>query len=326
MLAYFISFKTFETYDKSTPYSWEVPLYTAYSDGGNITIPQNERKNYSGDWVYISDHLFIVEECSPKEGVIELKVSDPATIFSRKLIFPSSPESTYGNFIANRIKTEFINCPDPAYAISYLSVTNEDTTPFETPKVGQDGLYSLLDVIKAAREKGVVVDFLINKRTLNIRIHTNAESTHNIIFSDGHSTLNDETFSRVKVAKITVLKATEEEGEYESSTWYLGENGSISTSIPAKRVEGDWEYLSIGQDDDPETKAREKFKENISSHKIEFYSDRDYNLWDTIHLKIDNDIMESKIVAIISSSETDRKLYKCGDLATTLTEKVNKKK
>lgn len=325
MLAYFKSFKTFETWGKSTPQSWDVPIFTAYNDGGNVTIPKEEKKNYSGEWIYIAGHLFLIDESNPKDDVVELKVSDPANIFSRKLMYPENPESTFGAFIANRINSEFVHCSDPAYKIDYISVINEDATPFEEPELENDGLYSLLDVIQIARELGVILDFTVSGRTLVITIHTNNGTPHNIIFNDGHSEISDETFSRTKVAKITVLQETEEEGVYSETTWYLSAAGQISSTVPVERAEGDWEYLTIGKDDDPIIKAAEKFSENISSHKIEFFSDKVFNLWDALRVNIDGSIMETKIVSIIASSDTDRLLYKCGDLATTLTEKVNKK-
>lgn len=327
MLAYFKNRKTFRTIGKAAPQSWDVPLIASTSESGTITIPKADKKNYAGEWIYFADHLFLVDESTPKDGLVDLKVSDPAHLFDRQLIYPSNPESTYGAFIASAIQREYINCSDPAYQINYISVSNDDSTPFEEPKLDSARLYSLFDVISTAREKGVVLDFEIAGPTqLRIHIHTNSSPAHNIIFNDGHSELNDETFSRAKTAKITVLQATDEDGVYTVTNWYLSADGTISQSIPAERSDGEWEYLTIGKEDSARVKAAEKFNENISSHKIEFYSDRVYNLWDTVRFKIDGELMVSKIVGIFISSDHIKYLYRCGDLATTLTEKVQKLK
>jgi hypothetical protein len=327
LLAYFKNRKTFRTIGKATPQSWDVPLIASTSESGTISIPAENKKNYSGEWIYFANQLFLVDESTPKDGLVDLKVSDPAHLFDRQLIYPSNPESTYGAFIASAIRREYINCSDAAYQIDYISVNNEDSTPFEEPKLDSANLYSLFDVISTAREKGVVLDFEIAGPTqLNIHIHTNVSPRHNIVFNDGHSELSDETFSRNKTAKITVLKATDTEGVYTTTTWYLSADGEISQTVPSERAEGNWEYLTISKDENARAKAKEKFSENIASHKIEFYSDRIYNLWDTVCFKIDGELTESRIVGIFISSDHIKYLYRCGDLATTLTEKVQKLK
>lgn len=335
MYIFFKNRKDFKTISKSIPQFWDLPIYASTSESGSLTIRNEGRKDYSNDLVYILGHLFLIEESTPENGTISLKLNDPAMLFSRQLIYPDNPESTFGAFIAARITDEFINCSDTAYRIPYLTVVNNDSTEFIAPELQDDKLYSLYDVICQARENGVIIDFLINGSQLKVHIYTNTNAPHNIFFSDGHAELSSESFSNVKVAKITVLKAVEQNSEeieeesgqeYESSDWYLSSTGEVSNTVPSSRAEGDWEYLTISSDEDPEEKAKAKFKENISSHKIEFYSDRKYQLWDTVKFKIDGELFESKIVAVFVSSKYSKYLYRCGDLPTTLTEKVQKMK
>lgn len=316
--------KDFSTTYMAVAQSWDVPFLSSTNETGTVSIPKGKRKDFSGDWLYLDGHLFLIDESSPEDGYIDLKVSDPANLFSRKLYYPDNPASTYGAFIADAIEHDFINCEDSAYAISYLSILDEDDTTFEPPELTDTRLYSLVDIINKAREKGVILDFRILGKTLLIHIYTPAVTPHNVIFSDGHSALESETFSRVKNAKITVLKPTGTSGVYDTTTWYLSVSGEVSQTVPENRADGDWIYLQIEQEEDPETKAKEEFKKNISSHKIEFYSDREFNLWDTVKFKIDDEVLTSSIIAIKGSSDNNRHLYQCGDLATTLTEKVQK--
>lgn len=199
-----------------------------------------------------------------------------------------------------------------------------DTTAFEQPKLPDTKIFSLTDVIAEARKKGVLFNFYISGNKLAIDISSPITIPHNIVFDDGHATLDTETFSRVKTAKISVMKGTDTSGVYTQSVWYLSKSGDVSETVPAERADGDWIYLTIGKDDDPREKALEEFKKNISSHKIEFYSDRVYYLWDTVHFVIDGELLTSSIISAYLSSSNNKYLYKCGDLATTLTEKVQK--
>jgi len=321
---YFKDQKTFKTTEKAIPQNWSIPLLASEYEVGSVTIPQINKKNYAGNWIYISDHLLIVDESTPQNGVVELKVSDPINIFSRDLVYPSNPASTYGEFIKNAIDDNFVNCPDEEYRLSYILVTNEDATPFEEPDMSRTNIYSLIDIVNTGRKKGVVLDFSVDGSLLKIHIHTNSMPIHNVIFSDGHADLDTESFNRVKVAKISVMKATATDGQYDESTWYLSKTGEISETVPAERAEGTWVYLSLNKDDDVEQKVRDKFNENIDSHKIEFYSDRVYNLWDSIKVKVDGELLTTHIVGIYINSDNNRYLYKCGELATTLTDKVKK--
>ena len=318
--------KTFKTIAKAYPQGWEVPILASTHEKGTIIIPLEDRKNFSGDIVFFDNYLFLVDESAPNDGVIELTVSDLVNMFSREIFYPDSFEGTsYGDFIEQAIIDNFINCEDPEYRIDYLEINNIDITTFEPPaNIPDTRLFSLVDVITTAREKGVLFNFYIFGNKLILDISSPITVPHNIVFGDGHSVLETETFSRVKTSKITVLQETGTSGVYNSTTWYMSKSGDISDTVPEDRAEGDWIYIRIGQNDVPRDKASDEFKKNISSHKIEFYSDRSYYLWDTVNFTIDGELMTSSIISVILSSDNKRYLYKCGDLATTLTEKVQK--
>ena len=320
--------KTFATEYKAIAQDWDVPIMASTHERGNISIPLAGRKDFTGDIVYLADHLFLVEESSPKDGAVELTVSDMANLFSRQTIYPENFEGqSYGDFIEQVIMDDFINCEDSAYAISYIDVVNTDTVEFEVPKLDDTKLFSLTDIIATAREKGVVINFYILSNRLVMDISSPVTVPHNVIFDDGRTTLESETFSRVKTAKITTMQDMGTQGDehiFDTKTWYLSKSGDISEEIPDERAEGDWIYLKVTNEEDPREKASEKFKENIQSHKIEFYSDRSYYLWDTVRFTIDGELLESAVISAFLSSDNNRILYKCGDLATTLTEKVQK--
>lgn len=324
MLAYIKDFSTFKTTYMDTPQDWDVPIASSTMEEGTITLPSRGRKDFSHDWIYLDEHIFLIDNSEPNGGVVNLTVSDPANMFSRQLFYPDEPAATYGEFIRDAIVDNFINCDDPAYAVSYIDVNATDRTPFEEPKQDDSGLYSLIDVINAAREKGIAVDFKMVVNRLLVEIYTINSQPHNVVFYDGHAKLEQESYSRATVAKITTVQATASEGEFVIEDWYLDSDGVICDYVPEKRMEGDWKYVTVGKDESPLEKASEEFKNNLGSHKIEFYSDRNYHLWDTVKFQIDGEIFESRIVAKFLSSKNSRWLYTCGDLATTLTEKVQK--
>lgn len=325
MILYVKSHEDFRTTYKAFAQAWDVPVMASTHERGTIIIPLEGRKDFTGDFVFFDNRLHYVDESSPKDGNVELTVSDMANLFSRQMPYPDDPVTTsYGDFIMDIIERYFIICEDPDYAIPYITVSSMDTTPFEAPKLPDTKLFSLTDIIAEARKKGVLFNFFIDGKKLGIDISSPITVPHNIVFDDGHSKLETESFSRVKTAKITVLKATDNSGEYINTTYYLSSTGDISTTVPAKRAKGEWIYLQINKDDDPREKAAEEFKKNISSHKIEFYSDKTYYLWDTVNFVIDGELLTSSVTSIYLSSSNNRYLYKCGDLATTLTEKIQK--
>lgn len=317
--------KDFRTIYRADAQNWNVPIATIEKDYGSITIPSGDRKDFSGDIAYFDGAVFLIEESSKEDSDIQLKVSDPVNMFSRPIFFPETPAETFGEFIEEAIENNYINCDDSEYAISYLDVINVDSgTEFVPPDIDSAGMYKLTDVIEMARERGLVFIFQIISRRLVFFIANSDPDPHNVIFSDGHADLDDESFSRTKTAKITVLKATDTSGVYDQSIWYLSKNGDISETVPEERMAGEWVYIQIGKDEDPYASAVLEFNRNLESHKIKFYSDRQYNIYDTVQFIIDDELMTSKIVSIFLSSDDSRRLYTCGDLATTLTEKVQK--
>lgn len=335
MIVYVKSHKDFRTTHKAFAQGWEVPVMASTLDRGTIVIPQEGRKDFSGDILYFDDHLFLIEESSPKDGTNDLTVSDLMNLFAREILYPTDEELaqvdppiySYGDFINFIIERDFITCADTAYQIPYLIVNNADIIEYEPPKITDTRVFKLTDIVATAKEKGVLFNFYLSENENNLVLDISSPVTipHNIVFDDGHTTLESETFSRTKVAKITSMQSTDTQGVFNTETWYLGKDGVIyKTDPPAERADGDWKYLQVNKDDDVEQAVSEEFKKNLSSHKIEFYSDRIYYLWDRVRFVIDGELLESSIISAQLSSDNKRYLYKCGDLATTLTEKVQK--
>ena len=82
--------------------------------------------------------------------------------------------------------------------------------------------------------------------------------------------------------------------------------------------------MTAKAEEDPAEKAAAVFAKNIQSHKIEFLSEKEYGLYDTVLLRLAGTVFKTQIVSVVISSDDRRFSYKCGELAVTLPEKVKR--
>lgn len=332
MRAYIKRRGDFKTVMMGSAESWKIPVASAEGDTGQIVLGEYASAEHTGNWLYIMGRIYLISQATPSNNQFTATIADPATAFDRKAVWPSTPAGTYGAFIKAALETDYLNCADAAYAVPYLQISNTDTTPLITPELDDTKLYKLSDIISSARRAGVRIDFSIDGEKLSIDISTAAGATHNVSFNDGRAQLETETYSADNVAKVTVMQAQEKAEdadkdaptEYIAYTYYLAADGSVSASVPSARAEGRWEYITCKADETPEDKAKELFAKNVDSYKIEFYSTRRYQLYDTVRLRLHGDVFTTQITGITSTSGDDRYLYRCGELATTIQQKVKK--
>jgi len=325
--------------------SWtDIPYETIGNETGTIDIP-DDGVDYSGEFlVLIGGNIFLIERTSPSSGTRSLTISSFYNFFSRDLIWPGmEEEETYANFIINRLNSDYKRCEDDQYKLDYLRLlvgTNTEIMPYREYEA--PGIYNLVDIFDEAISYGVVFKFIFSVNISaepSIRINTVERSldVHNVFFDDGHSSIVSEAYSRDIISKITIFHPNtievpdpENEGqtikevEYDQTIWYLSKDGEISSDPPENREIGTWSMFEINEDEDPEEMAKLEFSNNINSHKVEFYSDRVFNLWDIVLLRIKNQVFKSYITSKSVSSTQDRYLYKCGELPTTLTDRVSK--
>lgn len=332
MRAYIKRRGDFKTVMMGSAESWKIPIASAEGDTGQIVLGEYASAEHTGNWLYIMGRIYLISQATPSNNQFTATIADPATAFDRKAVWPEAPAGTYGAFIKAALETDYLNCADAAYAVPYLQISNTDTTPLATPELDDTKLYKLSDIISSARRAGVRIDFSIDGEKLAIGISTAAGATHNVFFSDGRAQLETETYSADNVAKVTVMQEQEKAedadkdapAEYTAYTYYLAADGSVSASVPSARAEGRWEYITCKADETPEDKAKELFAKNVDSYKIEFYSTRRYQLYDTVRLRLHGDVFTTQITGITYNSGDDRYLYRCGELATTIQQKVKK--
>jgi len=314
--------------------SYSLPAASVSGETGKAVLAGHDGRDHTGDWLYIGGRIVLISQASPKDGKLTIATADAAEFFDRPLVWPDAAPGTYGEFIKAALEREYIGCSDTAYRVPYLSVENTDATPMTAPELDDTKLYKLSDIMAQARRAGVVIDFGICSRakasdTLQLRISTGTGTARRVVFSDGSAQLATETYSKDSVAKVTVLREVPQENAdsdsvYESRDFYLSAAGEISTSVPAARAEGRWEYVTAKAEEDPAEKAAAVFAKNIQSHKIEFFSEKEFGLYDTVLLRLAGTVFKTQIVSIVISSGDRRFSYKCGELAVTLPEKVKR--
>ena len=332
MKAYIKRSSDFKTVLMGTAESWSLPVASADGDTGQLALAEYAPAEHTGNWVYVLGQIYRIAQATPSNNQFTATLADPATAFDRQAIWPDAPETTYGAFIKAALERDYLNCADTAYKVPYLQITNTDTTPLTAPELDDTKLYKLSDIITTARAAGVRVEFGVSVDKLTINISTGAGTEHNILFTDGRAQLETESYSADTTAKVTVLQAQEKAEDadkdaptkYVAHTFYLSADGEITETAPTDRAEGKWAYITCKADETPADKAAEVFAANANSYKIEFYSSRRYALYDRVRLRLHGAVFATRITGITLKSGDDRYLYRCGELATTIQQKVKK--
>jgi len=316
MIAFVKSRKNFKTVAAAEAVSWEVPLASIEDDVGTITLcGTSVSRGNEGDFLIMDGHIWLIDQVSPEEQQTVVSVVDVRSVFDRLLPFAESTLSI-GAYLAQELENHYKAVADDAYAMPYLQISNTDVTEFLGPTVS-DGLYSLKTYMrKVNRLRDVQVQFSVSQDALIIQIYKRTRPTHNIVFDDGRSQLVSRSYSRSSVAKVTAYQFGV------GVDYYLDENNNITTQIPIRRAEGQWQVVALEDEADMAERISDIFSQNSNSHKIEWRSSRAFDLYDNTRIRLDGGLMTSYISYIGISSADNRFHYKSGELATTLTERL----
>lgn len=346
MLCYIKDIKTFQTISKfdSTDYS------LAEGESGQVTIYQKNAveltTKYVGMWLIINKELFYISGATPNDDSIGLEIQSPIYAFTRQVEYNGA--LTYGELIKSILDNDFgINCSDSEYALTYMRVTNTDATDC-TIETDDYGYIIPSDIFDDALYSGVAIDFTFTNDNLLVNVYTANYETGVVIFNDGSTTLESESYDENYIAKVTVIhdlpdpepepslesgseidsddplvEEAEDEDLFEVIDFYLSSDNHISTTPPLNRAKGKWKYYTASQDESPLSVAIGAFSHNNDNHKIEFRSSSRFALYQPIKMRLRGEVFNTIVTARILSSEDNRYYYKCGNLATTLTEKID---
>ena len=338
-------FTDFATIGRRSVLASSLCLDSAETANSTVTVVGSDvPRSAAGAWAVVDGLLYTVAQVTPQDGRTLLTLQDPIEVFSRLIPYeaPASGVSS-GQFVTDMIVAHWILQTDAVYAIPYLTVSNLDHGEFIEPAVDENGLFSLSAYLRLLRRMvGICArsSFAGDRMTLTLQ-HV-PPSPRNVVFDDGHSQLSSVAYSDSGLAKITTRQplpviegydendkpvyAKDDDGAtvyvVESIDWYLTEAGAVVTTPPAHRVPGAWITLPVSTRDSAEVKAAQRFAKAASSYKIEFWSDRELELFDPCRFRIYGETLDSYISAKIRLSTDSRWFYRSGELATTATEKL----
>ena len=334
MDAFVKSFATYRTIKKAYVLSSSLTLDSLERETSTVTIKGTDvGRSNTGDWLIIGGSVYQITVVKPQTDRTLLTLGSPLDAFSRPLELGEQHDGqSVGGFVADQLQAHWVECADPAYAISYLNVSNYDTTKYIPPELDTKGCFELPDYCRLMRKSyRVAVRFTDAVDRLLCLIDRHPASIRQVSVADGHSQIQSVDYSAAGVAKITAIQdvdtgETNEAGdaitERHRTMWYLSEDGSVSQTIPARRAQGSWATISVGSDEDVEAKVIETFAKNKSNHKLEFWSDRYLAVHDDCTFFVYGELLQSYISYKRKSSTDKRFYYKSGELAATATEKL----
>lgn len=338
-------FSDFQTVAALDVLSSSLCLDSAEQEGSTVTVVGNSvSRSLAGAWAVIGGEIYTISTVTPQDGRTLLALSAPGDAFSRLLPYTAPASGSGGAFAAAQLTENFINQPDEQFALPYMAVSNLDTTEFVPPEEDGNGLFALSDYFRLLRRmRGIKPVFTFADDTLTLTLTPVFKTGRVIPFNDGHSQLASVAYSDSGLSKITTrhsvarIESTDPETgkvtyvkdddgktvyDIETADFYLTESGEVVTSPPARRVSGAWLTLPVSAKDDPAVKAAERFAKSASSHKIEFWSDRKFNVFDPCTFSVYGEIMKSYISYAGARSTDGRFYYRSGELLLTATEKL----
>lgn len=317
MDAFIKSRVNFRTVSTASVTSWEAPLASIDNDSGSVVlIGEQASRGSEGDFLVMDGHVWLIEEIAFDKGLASVKVCPVQRLFDRSLVF-TAPASgtTIEAWLQAQLEGQYKNCSDRAYAMPYLTVTATGSTTWAAPDIDDNGLFVLEDYLQTVHNLyGIRLTASVDGDRLLLDITKQSRANHRIVFTDGHTQLTSEAYSRKSVAKITTIQ------NGVSTDWYLSASGAISNSPPAQRAEGQWKVLPLKERDVAAEKVAAQFGKNSCSHKVEFMSTRLYSLYDNVQLRLGDTVVSSYISYVGIQSGDKRRRYRTGELKTTLTQ------
>lgn len=313
------TFQDWRTVKQATVLASDLVLDSLEKAASTVTVAGSEiADDCAGSWLILDCRPYLIQQIKPNRGSTALSLLCPLDAFSRKVLFREQPEAqTIGGFILDTLRTNWVACPDPIFAMPYLMVSNSDTTAFVLPELDDAGLFSLPDYCRMVRRTyGICTDFFLAAGTLVCQIGVPPAAIRQVSFDDGRSQLKSADFAAAGTAKITTLQ------EGTVIDWYLTESGEISREIPERRAPGNWITISVASNADAAQKVAETFAKNKSGMKVEFFSELDLDVMNRCVFMINGHRLTTYISSKRRRSSDLRTLYTAGELATTATEKM----
>lgn len=326
MKCYIKDRNTFQTLCACSVVAYDITLESIYDEVSDISILYDGAVK-EGDIVWLENgYCGIINGYDPDGNMVKLKCNHIITLFSRDLYYDNGrPTNGIEPYIKSLIDTEYTNQRDTVYRVPYLRVTAETITQAGTiPDVENLVCQIKSYIAKVRRLHDVFMTFTVSRKYLDAKLARKVIPLRQIDFSDQDLRIepNGETFSETNVGKIRSI--AEDTGEIKD--WYLLGDGTITNSYTEQnRIKGDWIIIKVNKAEDVADSVKNEFKKNTYSHKILFSVPKEktrYNFYDDLLIALGNRRFRSYIAAVRIQSSNDRIFYQCGELRTTMTDKL----
>ena len=315
MICFIKDKKTFITKAMSTAVDYEIKE-SIYDTASKVVIPTPQTLPEEGDFLMFDGNPFvgIIKEVEIDGGETELSVEQAVKLFSRDMFYTSASYTYLETYLKGLIDTNYTNCTDEIYEVPFLSVNALTSTNANCKPDLEDNVYDIKSYIsKLRRLQDIVCDWDFDRTTLTLNIYKKLFPVYNIDLSNPRYKIEEQTFANETVGKITVF--CEETSAY--STWYLKTDGSVTqTYSTTDRVEGEWRTLTVMEAADIQDDVKDEFAKNYYSHKVTFSTDRTFNLYDRLRLRIDGKIFNSYVAGITYTKGSHYHTVECGELQT----------
>lgn len=314
MTGYIKTRDTFELYRSYPAVSWDLPVASYQAATGTVVLRGMVPAAAKDMWLLFDGLIWTIDRVEPQGGVTTLTIAPGIDAFDRPLLYPAAVPETVGGFIALALLQEYRDQPDSAFALPYLHVSRSDVAPYIKPEVSDAGLYSLPDYVRSVQDT-TRVDLSVAGNTMLVHIVPAQLNIHPALM-DGATQVLQQTYSRQFVSKVTVVQSTG------ATDFYVDSSGAAGTEPPSARPNGEWRVVEARDNVEALEAAKEVFAENVAANKISFVSPERYGLGDIIRTRLDGMAAELKITAIRKTSSDSRWQYECGELKTSLSERL----
>ena len=288
-----------------------------YDTVSTITIPTQKSPINEGDFLMFDGMPFvgIVTEVDIDGGRTEISVEQAIKLFSRDMFYSATSYTYMEDYLKSLIDDNYTNCTDDLYEVPFLVVNALSHTSGSCKPDLDDNIYNIKSYTsKLRRLQDIVCEWDFNRTQLVLNIYKKSFGIHNIDMSNPRYIITEQTISNQVVGKITVF--CEENSAY--SNWYLKTDGTVTSTQPsdADRVQGDWATLVVNNVADITDDVKDEFAQNYYSHKISFFTDSHFEIYDRLKLRMDGKIFNSYVSGIIHKKGSKYIEVECGELQT----------
>lgn len=322
-MVYLKTHSGFETYKNLASTEYAVTLEDYSGSTSRFEVAGGANQEDVGSWLVWDGRLFLLSGVKPTQerDNATLTCREPMAVFDRDVYYTTAAYGslTTGAFIEKVINDEFIAQPDSLYALPQMSVTNLVVLAHVAP-CDNGQVFNFYDYLCGLRDSfGIFLEMNFSGNAILLSIVQRQADTHNVVIGDGHSIVDSLEFGgEDTVAKVTAIVGI---SKYD---YYLQPDGSISTSPPTPRIHGQWKLITQSSLD--VNAVQNEFGQATGAHKLEFRCDRDFMLGDVVNVRTATELVSGRISCKAISSHEKWISYTTGDLAVTLTDKLQRSK